>query len=272
MSYKYNDDRSYTDNVHNNLAVKIIYEQMGWKPYNVNNDLAVLQDSEYSIDYHAMDKLGNNILIQERFRRPGKTNFDDFTLRYEREDNPEEIEQKSEFFKMKGKLKRFSEPFFMVYGIVNSSMDGFAKYAVLNLRAFFKHYNNKEIVIDPNSRKAFIENETLHCGLNRNADNSSSFICVSIPDLLKLFDDVVVYQEGFVTQKTGDATEKQIEFVKALAERHGFSLQNEEFLSKADVSSLIALLKDERKITALQDLFCDGDMHVAAMFLSWNVW
>lgn len=271
MSYKYNDDRSYTDNIHNNLAVKIIYEKMGWKPYSIDSNMASLQDSEYSIDYYATNKVGNDIVIQERFRRPGKTNFDDFTLRYEREDNPEEIEQKSEFFKMKGKMKRFKEPFYMIYGIVNSSMDGFAKYAVLNLRAFFKRYNDKDIVIDPNSRKSFSENSVLHCGLNRNFDNSSSFICVSIPELMKLFDDVVVYQEGFVIPKTGDATEKQIEYVKALAEKYGFALQKTELLTKTDISALIDLLKDADKVHALQILFHDDDVHLATTFLSWNL-
>lgn len=59
----YPNDRSFTDTVHDNLAVKIIYSKMGWTPRTIENELSIMQDSEYSIDYHATDKNGAYIVI-----------------------------------------------------------------------------------------------------------------------------------------------------------------------------------------------------------------
>lgn len=266
--YTYKNDRSYTDSVHDNLAVKIIYPKMGWTPKTVDDQLATMKDSEYSIDYHAVNSDGCDIVIQERFRRPDKARFDDFTLRYEREENPEEIEQKSEFFKMKGKLRRFGEPFYMAYGTLNTTMDGFAKYAILDLRAFFDHYNKKEIIIDVDVKFSKIENNVLHCGVNVNVDKSSSFMCVSIKHLSELFNDIVIYQEGFVVPRTGDATDKQINMLKYLAKQNGFILQNENYLSKADVNPLLNVLNDEEKCKSIHKMINSGEFQKIAMFLT----
>lgn len=266
--YTYRNDRSYTDSVHDNLAIKIIYPQMGWTPKKIDNELAAMKDSEYSIDYHAVNAEGVDIVIQERFRRPNKAGFDDFTLRYEREENSEEIEQKSEFFKMKGKLRRFKEPFYMVYGILNINMDGFSKYVILDLRAFFEHFNNKEIIVDPQIRFSRIQDNILYCGVNGNFDNSSSFMCASIKHLIYLFKDVIIYQEGFVVSRTGDATDKQISYLKDLAIKNGFILQNENFLSKADARPLIDLLKDKERCKSIHQLIASGELQKIAMFLT----
>ena len=200
MAYErhtYKTDRAYTDSIHDRLAVKIVYPKMGWTPKTIDKELASVKDSDYSIDYYATDKNDKDIVIQERFRRASKFGFNDLTLRYERENNPEEIEQKSEFFKMKGKIKRFPEPFYMVYGIQNAEGTGFLQYAVIDLRAFFKHYADGTIKVNTSRKYSYYSGGVLYCGHNKNKDNSSSFICVDIALLSEIFSDVVVYQEGF---------------------------------------------------------------------------
>ena len=227
---------------------------MLWKPVDcINEKLRDLQDSEYSIDYHATNKDNNEIVIQERFRRHSQNSYTDFTLRYERPENEEEIEQKSEFFKMKGKMKRFSEPFYMVYGIVNQETTDFLKFAVIDLRAFFKHYKKSEIVIDINlnNKKSVIKGNVLYAGINTNKDNSSTFVCFDILQLMMLFSDVIVLQEGFKTEKIGTATDKQIIFLKQLAIQNGFVLTNENILSKREASQLIELFKENIEIVRL---------------------
>lgn len=266
--YTYNNDRSFTDSVHDNIAVNVIYPKMGWTLNNEKNDLTAIMDSEYGIDYYAKDNNGRSIVIQERFRRSNNSGFDDLTLRYEREENPEEIEQKSEFFKIKGKLHRYTTPFYMVYGIVNSTMDNFEKYVVLDLRQFFEHFKKKEIIIDPNSKFSKIKEKTLYCGVNKNTDHSSSFMCVRIQHLSELFNDVVIYQNGFINVRTGDATNKQINFLKHLARENGFILLNEDFITKADASQLISFLKDKEKCKSIYDFINSGDIQKIAMFLS----
>ena len=87
----YADDRSYTDTIHDSIIVPKIYPQLGWTPYALEKELAQLQDSDYAIDYHATNKNGELIAIQERFRRGRAAKmYNDFTLRYERENNEEE--------------------------------------------------------------------------------------------------------------------------------------------------------------------------------------
>ena len=222
MGYK--NDRTYTNAIHDNIAVNTIYPAMQWQLTSVNHELSEMQDSEYAIDYHAIDINNVHIVIQERFRRQSNANFNDFTIRYERPNNEEEVEQKSEFFKMKAKIKRFSEPFYMIYGILNASLDGFDKWVVIYLRAFFRHYANKKIKIDFTKKFSQIQDNTLICGWNQNNDDSSSFICINIPQIMQLFDDVVVYQEGFVPKRTGGATEKQIKKLQIMASKNGFQL------------------------------------------------
>ena len=88
----YADDRSYTDTIHDNIIIAKIYPELKWTPKELDKELAQLKDSDYAIDYHVTNKNGELLAIQERFRR-GKFArlYNDFTLRYERENNEEEI-------------------------------------------------------------------------------------------------------------------------------------------------------------------------------------
>lgn len=97
---KYKIDRSFSDYVHQNLAVPLIYKPIDWKEIQLKQDYAKYIDMVDGIDY--IFKNGNQIMtVQERFREKKYQNYTDFTIRYRRDLNQIKDRHKSEYYKMK---------------------------------------------------------------------------------------------------------------------------------------------------------------------------
>ena len=113
MGY-YISDREFTDYVHENLAIPLIYNHLSQFPQDLNTKLSVNVDMSNAVDQFMIDDIHKKIVtVQERFREYKYHYYDDFTIRYEREFNIHEERRQSQFFKL--------DVDFFVYGIINSS-------------------------------------------------------------------------------------------------------------------------------------------------------
>lgn len=202
----YNEDRSFTDYVHNNLAVPIIYKQMNWEPTQDNSEYNDERDKQDGIDYVATDSMELKVTVQERFRDEYYKEFNDFTIRYTRECSTRPGEQKSEWFKI--------DATYLIYGITNGkkfpdkrhTLTGFEKYIVVNLKRVQDLFRAGVIRISENfpaSSRIAIEGgqRVLYTAKKKNTDHSSEFIGID-PKMLKEvigdeIDSVVPLQEGF---------------------------------------------------------------------------
>lgn len=197
----YNHDRSFTDNVHNRLAVDIIYRQMGWVVQDLNARMLENIDMQNAVDYGAID---NNdptaprfITIQERFRDNYYQTYNDFTIRYERPENIHVERRKSEFFKI--------DADYFVYGIINSNKwnvdraTGFVKYVVIDVPRLKALIEEERIVINAglSELRCRVQDGKMICPVNNNSDKSSNFVPFDICILAEIAPDVIVYQEGF---------------------------------------------------------------------------
>lgn len=199
VAKKYSTDREFTDFVHNYLAVPLIYKKLKWEVETIDNEYAELKDLNDGIDYHARDNLGLKVTIQERFRR-SDYDYNDFTIRYTRNNSNDPNQVNSEFYKLSAD--------YFIYGITNAAGDlsEFKKVIVLDLNFFKKllrmgfiripkkYRKESEIVIE-NGKKVF------YTALNKNFDYSSEFIAI---DPAKLYEVIgknirhlIVYQKGF---------------------------------------------------------------------------
>ena len=131
MTY-YNDDRKFTNYVHENIAKKQIYPKLNWIIQDINTIVAENVDINNSVDYFAIDSNNNKIItIQERFREKKYLNYNDFTIRYKRIFNKDPNRKLSEFFKLNVN--------YFVYGIIDQSKidvnenGNFVKYAIICL-------------------------------------------------------------------------------------------------------------------------------------------
>jgi hypothetical protein len=195
---KYGSDRDFTDYVHNNLALRIIYNQMKWGTVVYDEIL----DRDEGIDYSAKTEYGVKITIQERFRDNYYSNYNDITLRYMRESNPNLERRESEFFKIKAD--------YLVYGITNGTkfsntrdtLTDFIKYVVIDLKVLQNKITNGLIIIrDTVVSNSFDNNDgTMTAGYRKNPDGSSEFLVFDVKILKKLFDDdnIILLQKGFL--------------------------------------------------------------------------
>ncbi|WP_400201780.1 hypothetical protein [Candidatus Methanarcanum hacksteinii] len=198
---KYSDDRKFTDTIHNNLAIPVIYAPLGWEQKEMDPDFSEKADIFDGIDYFFVDKKNNRIVTtQERFRSKEYQEYSDFTIRFEREYNPHKERKLSEYYKLKAD--------YFVYGTIDveknmmSEASSFLKYAVVDLDKIKILIDEGKIVIDRNlgSRTCKAINGVMHCPVNYNKDRSSSFFPIDIKLLIELFpnDQVVLEQDGFI--------------------------------------------------------------------------
>jgi len=195
---KFKSDKAFTDYIHAQLALPLIYAPLNWEQVNFDASYGVHIDKSDGIDYVFLS--GKDLItVQERFRESKYQMYNDFTIRYRRDYHKETKHQESEFYKLKAQ--------FFIYGIVNGqkadleSNTDFLKYAVINLQAFYDKIDQQQIVIsDKLFKKSRIsENGIIECPVIENKDRSSSFIPVDIVQLLDLFqDEVVIAQKGFL--------------------------------------------------------------------------
>lgn len=197
---KYNKDRNFTDYVHDFLAIPKIYNNIGWKIKNIDPDELERIDINEGIDYVLYDEKSNVIFVQERFRDEYYKNYNDATLRFRRDFNPNPDRVKSEFYKIKAD--------YLVYGITNGkkfidkrhTLTDFIKWVVLDLKFLKNKYESNEIEIVKSQKKmCWIDKNVLKCPENFNPDGSSSFIPFDIKLINKLWGTKpIIAQKGFL--------------------------------------------------------------------------
>lgn len=195
---KYNKDRAFTDYVHKNLAVPIIYNSLKWTEVQLRKDYAKYIDMMDGIDYVFRD--GEYIMsVQERFREAQYKSYSDFTIRYRRDENKVKERHESEYYKMKAH--------YFTYGIINSSKDDinsasdFIKYAIIDLKKVYEKLDSKAIFISDNNKNKceVVDGNRIECPIKYNADGSSSFFPIDISYLVQLWgEDMIVVQKGFL--------------------------------------------------------------------------
>ncbi len=194
----YNTDRDFTDYIHTNLALPIIYKPINWTQVNLDYDYAKEIDMQQGIDYIFRDYNGNLKTVQERFREVKYQKYSDFTIRYRRDENIYQDRHKSEYYKMKAD--------YFTYGITNcyknsrSGCTGFVKYAIIDLKKVYEKIDAGDIIIRDNGKNVCtLENNKIICPVKYNRDGSSSFFPIEISFLVQLWGkEIIVSQEGFI--------------------------------------------------------------------------
>lgn len=203
---RYRSDRKFTDYVHRNIANEFIYKRLKWNIIDNKSKQAIEDDIYEGIDYKAVDNLGLKISIQERFRHSSYSNFNDFTIRYSRENSNFIAEKNSEYFKI--------DADYFVYGITNkitkhdfNEITEFKKFIVIDLN-YLKKLLRIGLIRIPNERVindniVQIDNQYIYyTGRNINKDGSSEFITINPEKLARIIGNeiynLVVLQKGFL--------------------------------------------------------------------------
>lgn len=197
----YSSDRSFSDIVHDSLALNLIYPKLNWEIQDLNAKILENIDLTNAVDYVAIDKNNMKIItIQERFREVRYSNYNDFTIRYKREFNQHEERKLSEYFKL--------DVDYFVYGIIDRNKHDvlkakkFIKFCIININEFKNLIDQGKIKIleNTNKKRCYVDNKILICPVIQNYDFSSSFFPVDIVLLMGLFktESVVLFQEGFL--------------------------------------------------------------------------
>lgn len=196
----YKDDRSFTNYVHENLAIPKIYKTLKWEVQDIEATKLEYIDINHGIDYVLKDHNGNLIKVQERFRDNYYQKYNDATLRYRRDKNPDPTRMKSEFYKIKAD--------YLVYGITNGkkfidkrhTLTDFIKWAILDVNFLKQKYENGELeIITTSSLYCEISGQKLLCPENFNPDGSSSFVPFDISMLNQLWGSkVIIAQKGYL--------------------------------------------------------------------------
>ncbi len=198
MAY-YKSDRSFTNFVHKKLAHPIIYKQLGWKKVMIDPAKLAALDMNEGVDYIFKDKNDKRIKLQERFRDNYYKKYNDCTLRYRRDHNPDLSRHKSEFYKVKAD--------FLVYGITNGSkfpdkrhtLTNFIKFVVVDLKVLFNKIEKKLIIPEYGGNFSRIINGKMMAVIKDNTDKSSSFVAFDVRQLQQLFGDenIILLQKGY---------------------------------------------------------------------------
>jgi hypothetical protein len=193
----YISDRAFTDHIHNNVAIPVIYNPINWTQVNLDPDDAVHIDMFQGIDY-VFNHNGTTKTVQERFRERKYQQYSDFTIRYRRDGNMHSDRHQSEYYKMKAD--------YFTYGITNclkddlSQCSDFLKYAIIDLRIVYSKIDAGDILIRDNGRNTcrIIDNK-IECPVKFNTDGSSSFFPIEISFLIDLWgNDIIIAQKGFI--------------------------------------------------------------------------
>ena len=198
---KTGDDWSFSTFVHNTLAIPKIYSLLGWTVIAVDEKRAEDMDIHHGIDYMFVNEVGLSISVQERFRDSFYEKYDDATLRFRREKNPDAERIRSEFYKINAD--------YLVYGITNgkkfpdkrNTLTDFVKWVVLDLNFLRYQYDCGGVRIITNSQntRCWISENALCCPEKFNPDGSSSFLPFSIPIINQLWgSSSIKMQKGFL--------------------------------------------------------------------------
>ena len=85
LSTNYSFDREFTNFIHN-LALRKIYQILKWEEVHTDSSYLEDVDRNIGIDYFFNDADGKKVSIQERFREKKYSKYNDFTIRYRREE------------------------------------------------------------------------------------------------------------------------------------------------------------------------------------------
>ncbi len=193
----YQSDQSFSDDIHWRLAMTQIYEPLGWSAVRMKPEQARLLDISEGIDYVFLNETGQITTVQERFREAKYQTYNDFTIRYRRDQSPNESRHESEFYKIKAD--------YFVYGIADgnktiSPAKDFIKFAVIDLKFIQTKIDTGHIQIrgDLRQKTCRIENNRLLCPINQNFDGSSNFFPIDIQLLAQLWgNEPILFQKGF---------------------------------------------------------------------------
>lgn len=198
----YKTDRAFTDYIHQQLAMPLIYNPLMWTKVQLRKDYAKYIDMMDGIDY--VFRNGDQIMtVQERFREKKYQKYNDFTIRYRRDTNKVEARHESEYYKMKAH--------YFTYGIIDSSKaklktaKAFVKYAIVDLKKVYEKLDTNQIIISDNGkdRCQLINDEKIECPIKYNSDGSSSFFPIDISYLVQLWGmDMVIAHKGFLKDKS----------------------------------------------------------------------
>jgi hypothetical protein len=195
----YNDDRNFTNYVHQHLAVPIIYEPLGWTEKEIDAAQLEFIDINEGVDYVFENEEEYEIKTQERFRDNYYKNYTDCTLRYRRDKNADPTRHESEFYKIKAD--------YLVYGITNGSkfldkrhtLTDFLKYVVVDLKVLYDKIEQKLIVPKYGAHVSYIKDGVMIVPIKDNTDDSSSFVAFDVKQLNDLFGDenIIIAQKGY---------------------------------------------------------------------------
>lgn len=195
---KYQRDRAFTNYVHKNLALPLVYKPLNWTEVQLRKDYAKYIDMMDGIDY--VFKSGDEIkTVQERFRDKKYKGFTDFTIRYRRDENKIEDRHESEYYKIKAH--------YFTYGIIDSTKaefdksTNFLKYAIIDLKKVYEKLDSKAIFISDNGKNKckIVDGSRIQCPVKYNPDGSSSFFPIDISYLVKLWgNEMIIAQKGFL--------------------------------------------------------------------------
>lgn len=194
----YSSDRNFTDFVHKNLALNLIYKELAWQKKEISKTELESMDMNLGIDYIFENSQKQEQKVQERFRDNYYQNYNDCTLRYRRDNNANKERQASEFYKIKAD--------YLVYGITNGSkfpekrntLTDFLKYVVLDIKILYEKIE-KGLIIPEYRKSSIIKNEKMIAAVQDNKDDSSSFIAFDVAQLHQLFgkEGIIVLQKGY---------------------------------------------------------------------------
>ncbi|MBN1251186.1 MAG: hypothetical protein JXR51_14950 [Bacteroidales bacterium] len=185
----YKTDSYFTNFVHNNIAIPLIYNYLDWHEIKFDKENTELCDIKKEVDYVFENTNGKQIKIQERFRDKKYKNFNDFTLKYKQEE-----------------VNKIDADY-LTYGITNIAKENtnqnqdldFIKFAIINLKNLFEKIENKQIILKTDIKKSVIENKIMYVPILTNVDKSSSFVAFDIKLLNELTNnqEIIIIQKGF---------------------------------------------------------------------------
>ncbi|MEM9673275.1 MAG: hypothetical protein ACFB15_08945 [Cyclobacteriaceae bacterium] len=197
----YRLDRTFTDFIHQQVALPQVYRPLGWEPFRLSNSEKEELDIHHGIDRVFSQANGTLVTVQERFRIARYANYQDVTFRYRRDQHATTERRYSEFYKIQAD--------YLLYGIINKdSKDpdqiagaAFQKVALIHLPPLWKKLESGEAIIDETaSGRCRWEEERLVIPVNHNRDGSSSFIAWDIPLIAQHWPrQIICYQRGFGT-------------------------------------------------------------------------
>lgn len=174
----YSKDRKESDEIHP-LLVELIYKPNGYEEYSIDPEEAKRRDISEGIDYY-FEKNGEKITSAERCRNYKYQSYNDFTIRFERPDNPNKSRMLSEHYKSKADIN--------VYAISNEDKSSFVKWVIVDNKVKNDLIQMGKIVVDQEikAKTSVVKDGVIHCPVFKNTDYSSDFYPIDVGQLYDL--------------------------------------------------------------------------------------